>query len=104
MKNKVINLAAFVILSLLWLIFLIALVINQQILLAVWREFLAWPLVIRIIFGMLTLPVFAGLWIWQTTWALWIRVILVLALASATIFLFFPRKTPEKAVPPSDKP
>jgi len=103
MNNKVINLAAFIILSLLWLIFLIAVVANQQILLALWREFLAWPLIIQLIFAMLTLPVFISLWIWQMGWALWVRIILVLGLAIASIYLFFPRKKPDKAASPVDK-
>jgi hypothetical protein len=92
MKNKLINLAAFSILSLLWLIFLIALFINQQTLIAAWQVFSTWPLVIQIVVALLALPVIAGLWIWQTTWALALRIILVLGLAFVTVYLFFPRK------------
>ncbi len=99
MKNKMINLAAFGILTVLWLGFLFVLFTNQQMLVTVWQAFAGWPLIIQIVVGLLALPLVLGLWIWQMAWSLWLRVILVLGLAFVTVYLFFPRKTPSQAAP-----
>jgi ABC-type amino acid transport system permease subunit len=102
MTNRVINIFAFSILTLLWLAFGAALLFNRELLDTVWQSFRSWPLVIQIVVGLLVLPVTLGLWIWQTSWPLWLRLILVLGLAGVTIYLFFPKKThsqPESSSP-----
>jgi hypothetical protein len=93
MKNRIINLSAFAILAVLWLAFLVALVFNRTVLDAAWQTFRGWPLILQAIIGLLALPVAAGLWIWETTWPVWVRLILVLGLAWVTVYTFFPRKT-----------
>ena len=93
MKNKSINLAAFSILSLLWLGFLVVLFANQQLLVSAWQAFAGWPLILQIVAWLLVLPLVLGLWIWQMAWTLWLRVLLLLGLAWVTVYLFFPRKT-----------
>ena len=93
MNNRMINLAAFGILTVLWLAFLAALVFNRALLDAAWQTFRGWPLVLQGIIWLLALPVVAGLWIWETTWPMWVRLILVLGLAWVTVYTFFPWKT-----------
>jgi hypothetical protein len=93
MKNQLIGYTAFAILTLLWLAFGIALVFNQEMLLTVWQLFRGWPLVGQLLVTLLTLPVVAGLWIWNTSWPVWLRLILVIGLALMTIYTFFPKKT-----------
>ncbi len=93
MNNRIINLAAFGILTLLWLGFIAALAINSNLLVTVWQTFRSWPIILQIVAGLLILPVTAGLWIWQTSWPVLLRVVLVLGLAWVTIYTFFPRKT-----------
>lgn len=92
MTNRMINIFAFAILSLLWLAFLAALVFNRPLLESAWGVFRSWPLVIQLIAGLLALPVALGLWIWQTTWPLLLRLVLVAGLACATVYTFFPWK------------
>lgn len=90
--NMLISYAAFGILTLLWLGFGAALLFNQAILDTVWQSFRGTPLVPQIIVGLLVLPVVLGLWIWESSWPLWLRLILVLGLGFATIYTFFPKQ------------
>ncbi len=99
MNNRLISYLAFAILTLLWLSFGAALVFNQGMLSIVWQAFRGWPLVGQLVIALLTLPVVAGLWIWNTSWPEWLRLALVLGLAWATIYTFFPKKATDKAAP-----
>ena len=90
--NMIINFGAFVILTILWLGFAAALIFNQTILDAVWQSFRALPWAVQGILWLLVLPVTAGLWIWETEWPFWLRLVLVSGLAWVTIYTFFPRK------------
>ena len=93
MTNRVINIFAFTVLTLLWIAFAAALLFNRGLLDTVWQSFRSWPLVIQIVVGLLVLPVAVGLWIWQTPWPIWLRLILVVGLCLVTIYLFWPKKT-----------
>jgi hypothetical protein len=90
--NMIINISAFAILTFLWLGFAAALLFNQAILDAVWQSFRGLPFVVQAVIGLLVLPVAAGLWIWETSWPLWLRLVLVIGLGWVTIYTFFPRK------------
>ena len=90
--NMIINIAAFGILSLLWLGFAAALLLNQPMLDQVWLSFRGLPLIFQALVGLLVLPVAVGLWIWETSWPLWLRLLLVIGLGWVTIYTFFPRK------------
>jgi len=84
MTQRLINYFAFAVLSLLWLGFGAALLINPEILQSVWQAFRGWPWVGQALITLLTLPVVLGLWLWQTSWPLWLRLILVIGLAGST--------------------
>jgi hypothetical protein len=104
MTNRLINYTAFAIFSLLWLGFLAGLLFSPAALDAVWQSFRSWPWILQLAVGLLVLPVAAGLWIWETGWAFWLRLILVLGLAWVTVYTFFPRKEREKPQPSPAKP
>ena len=91
--NTIINYGSFAILTLSWLGFGAALLFDQALLDTVWQLFRGLPLVAQIVLGLVLLPLVLGLWIWQTPWPLWIRVILVIGLGFATIYTFFPRQS-----------
>lgn len=93
MRDRIINILAFAVLSLLWLAFAVALIFNRDLLDATWQSFRSWPLILQIIVGLLVLPVVAGLWIWETSWPVLLRLILVAGLAWVTVYTFFPKKT-----------
>ena len=90
--NTIINPSAFGILTLLWLGFAAALLFNQAILDTVWGSFRGLPWILQGLIWLLVLPVTAGLWIWETSWPLWLRLLLVIGLGWVTIYTFFPRK------------
>ena len=93
MRDRIINIFAFTVLTLLWVAFAAALLFNRDLLDTVWQSFRSWPLIVQVIVGLLVLPVVAGLWIWETSWPLLIRLILVAGLAWVTVYTFFPRWT-----------
>lgn len=97
MRDRIINIFAFAVLSLLWLAFGAALLFNRELLDTTWQLFRTWPLIVQLLVGLLVLPVVAGLWIWETSWPLLLRLILVIGLAWATVYTFFPRKTSRQA-------
>ena len=91
--NTIISISAFAILTILWLGFGYALAFNQTILDTAWQSFRGKPFVIQLIVGFLILPLILGLWIWESSWPLWIRLILVIGLGFATIYTFFPKQS-----------
>lgn len=90
--NMIINLGAFAILSVLWLGFAAALIFNQAMLDSIWTALRALPWAVQGVIWLLVLPVTAGLWIWETSWPLWLRLLLVVGLAWVTIYTFWPHK------------
>lgn len=89
--NMIINVGSFAILSILWLGFGAALIFNQAILDTVWQTLRGLPLAIQAVVWLLLLPVMLGLWIWESSWPLWIRLVLVLGIGWATLYTFFPK-------------
>jgi hypothetical protein len=92
MKNQLINYTAFGVLALLWAVFAAALVFDRPLLGAVWESFRSWPILGQLTVALLTLPVVLALWIWNTSWPLWLRLVIVLGLAWATVYTFFQKK------------
>ena len=91
MRDRIINIFAFAVLTLLWLGFAAALLFNRDILDATWQAFRSWPFILQLVVSLLVVPVVLGLWIWQTSWPLLLRLVLVLGLAWVTVYTFFPR-------------
>jgi hypothetical protein len=90
--NTIINIGAFSILTVLWLGFAAALLFNQAILDTIWQSFRGLPWAVQGVIWLLVLPVTAGLWIWETEWPIWLRLVLVIGLAWVTIYTFLPRR------------
>jgi hypothetical protein len=70
----------------------IALLFNRERLDTSWAALHGWPLLLQLVAWLLFLPVVAGLWIWETSWPILLRLVIILALAWATIFTFNPLK------------
>ena len=90
--NMIINIGAFAILAILWLGFGVALVFNHALLDTAWQTLRGLPFIVQAVVWLLVLPVAAGLWIWETSWPLWLRLILVICLGWVTIYTFFPKR------------
>lgn len=89
--DLLISIFAFTVLTLLWIGFGAALLFKRELLEQAWRLFCSWSILIQLLLALLLLPVVLGLWIWQTRWPAWLRLLLVTGLAWMTVYTFFPR-------------
>jgi hypothetical protein len=85
------NLLVLLIFAALWLGFIAALIGRPRALDDLWAKFRRLPLLLQLLLGLLFLPVVLALWIWQSRWAVWLRLLLVIALAWFNLYMFFPR-------------
>ena len=83
--------AAFVVATVMWVAFAVALFVSPNSIDKVWQAFRDLPLIGQGVLGLLFLPVVAGLWIWETSWPYMVRLGLVAALGWWNIYIFFPR-------------
>jgi hypothetical protein len=74
-----------------WVAFGAALVWSQGSLDQAWATIRGLPLIVQIGAWLLFLPVMAGLWVWETTWPLVVRVVVVLGLAGWNLLVLLPR-------------
>ena len=81
----------FVIFALLWIGFGIALVTSQGSLDQAWQSVRSLPLIVQGVVWLLFLPVLIGLWIWETTWPMVLRLTLVAGLAWWSLVMFIPK-------------
>jgi hypothetical protein len=89
--DLLISIVAFIILTFLWLSFGAALLFDRHLLDEGWRLFRSWNILIQLFVALFVLPVVLGLWIWQTRWPGWLRLVLIAGLAWITEYTFFPR-------------
>ena len=89
--DLLISVVSFIILTRLWLGFGISLLLNRERLDKAWRLFRSWNIFLQLLVALLVLPVVLGLWVWQTRWPAWVRLVLVAGLAWMTEYTFFPR-------------
>jgi hypothetical protein len=73
--TRVLRTYAIVIFAILWIGFIVALVVNRAWLDLVWNWARALPLVAQIIVWVLFLPGMAGLWIWESSWPVLVRLL-----------------------------
>lgn len=78
----------FVIFAVIWIAFASAVVWSQGSLDETWQRVRDLPLLVQGFAWLLLLPVMAGLWIWETTWPLVVRLVLVAGLAGWTLLVF----------------
>jgi hypothetical protein len=81
----------FAVFAVLWLAFGIALIWSQGSVDAAWHAIRALPWFLQAVVWLLLLPVMAGLWIWETSWPLVLRLVLVVGIAGWNLLVFLPR-------------
>jgi hypothetical protein len=96
--SQVVNITAFATLTGLWLAFAVALVAARSSLDATWDGVAALPLPVKGIVWLLALPLMIGLAVWEgawrtRSWPMFVRLLVVAALAVVTLNVFFPRGT-----------
>ena len=89
--NDWISLLAFGVFAVLWVAFGYALVASQGSLDRSYEWLRSLPLIAQAGLWLLTLPVAVGLWVWETTWPLLVRLPLVIGLGVWNLAVFFPR-------------
>lgn len=89
--NDLISLLAFGIFAVLWIAFGYALVASQGSLDRTYEWLRGLPLIGQAVVAFLTLPVAIGLWVWETSWPLVVRLPLVLGIGAWNLAIFFPR-------------
>lgn len=77
--------------ALIWIAFGAALIWSQGSVDAAWATIRGLPLLLQAVVWLLFLPVMIGLWVWETTWPLVVRLVLVLGIAGWNLLIFLPR-------------
>jgi hypothetical protein len=81
----------FGIFALIWIAFAAGLIWSQGSVDQAWATIREWPLIVQAVVWLLFLPVMIGLWIWETTWPLLVRLVLVIGVAGWNLLIFLPR-------------
>ena len=81
----------FAIFAVIWVAFGAGLIFSQGSVDQAWQTIRDLPLIVQIVVWVLFLPVMIGLWIWETTWPLVVRLVLVVGVAGSNLFMFLPK-------------
>ena len=73
--SRVLGTYAIVVFAMLWIGFAVALVVNREWLDLLWNEVRALPSMTEIVVWILFLPIMVGLWIWESSWSTFIRLL-----------------------------
>ena len=75
----------------LWIVFGVGLIWSQGSLDQAWHAIRDLPLTLQIAVWLLFLPVMVGLWVWETSWPLVVRLLLVFGIAGWNLLVLLPR-------------
>ena len=81
----------FGIFALIWIAFAAGLIWSQGSVDQAWASIRELPLIVQAVVWLLFLPVMFGLWIWETTWPLLVRLVLVIGIAGWNLLIFLPK-------------
>jgi hypothetical protein len=80
----------FLVFAALWAAFAIGLVWSQGSLDQAWQAVRGLPLVVQAVVWLLFLPVMVGLWIWETSWPIAVRLVLIVGVAGWNLLVLLP--------------
>jgi len=81
----------FVIFAVIWIAFAAGLIWSQGSIDAAWESIRALPFLVQIVVWVLFLPVMIGLWVWETSWPLVVRLVVVIGIAGWNLLIFLPK-------------
>jgi hypothetical protein len=83
--------ALFVVFAILWAGFAAALVFSQGSIDQAWASIRSLPLLVQALAWLLLLPVMVGLWVWESSWPMLVRLIVVVGVAGWSLLIFLPK-------------
>jgi hypothetical protein len=81
----------FAVFAVMWIVFAAGLIFSQGSVDQAWQTIRDLPLLVQIPVWVLFLPVMIGLWVWETSWPLIVRLALVVSLAGWNLLMFLPK-------------
>jgi hypothetical protein len=81
----------FAIFAVIWIAFAAGLIFSQGSVDQAWQAVRELPLIVQIVVWILFLPAMVGLWIWETSWPLVVRLVLVVGVAGWNLLVFLPK-------------
>jgi hypothetical protein len=81
----------FGIFAVVWIAFAAGLIWSHGSIDQAWQTIRGLPLIVQALAWLLFLPVMAGLWVWETTWPLIVRLLVVAGIAGWNLLVFLPR-------------
>jgi hypothetical protein len=88
--------ALFGIFLILWFAFGAALILNHGALDGVWQWLTGVPIILQVILWVVFLPITVGLWIWESDWDLWLRLLTIIVIAVVNISVMSPKPAGQK--------
>jgi hypothetical protein len=82
---RVLSTYAVVVIAVMWLGFVIALLVNPEWLDMLWEWVRALPILLQIIVWVIFLPVMVGLWAWESSWSVFVKLLVLAGLVGWTI-------------------
>jgi hypothetical protein len=81
----------FAIFAVIWIAFAAGLIFSQGSVDQAWQTIRSLPLIVQTVVWVLFLPVMIGLWVWETSWPLIVRLVLVVGVAGWNLLMFLPK-------------
>jgi len=81
----------FAIFAVIWAAVIAGLFLSQGSVDQTWEAIRSLPIIVQAVVWLLILPVMAGLWIWESTWPLVVRIVLVTSLAGWNLLVLLPK-------------
>lgn len=81
----------FAVFAVIWIAFAAGLVFGQGSVDQAWQTIRGLPLIAQVFVWVLFLPVMIGLWVWETSWPLIVRLMLVIGVAGWNLFMLLPK-------------
>ena len=81
----------FAIFAVIWIAFAAGLIVSQGSVDQAWQTIRELPFLVQVVVWILFLPVMIGLWIWETSWPLVVRVVLVVGVAGWNLLVLLPK-------------
>jgi hypothetical protein len=89
-STKIVNVIVFAVAVLLWVGFALLLLNRQGNLSDIWAGFRGQSWLLQVLEALILLPWVAGLWVWNTSWDLWIRTLMLIGLFWVSLYLLLP--------------